>query len=237
MKKIVQNRSCFVWLLIFSLVVLWKGYFTVSVSAAERAVPDLSRKGSIAFVIQDSTSKAAISGSEISVYKVADAKYQDGDYVLEYAEEFPLSVSEYPLQTENDLESEALLGKTEEAARNVSPWEKGVSDTNGSITFQDLDLGLYLIVNTRAADGYGAFQSFLMTVPYLEGDTYIYDVTAYPKAGTTIEKTRTPVPEKTKTIIPSKIPQTGQLWWPVEVLSALGILLLILGISCKRRKA
>lgn len=31
-----------------------------------------------------------------------------------------------------------------------------------------------------------------------------------------------------------KLPQTGQLWWPVPVLLAVGLLLVLIGLICRR---
>lgn len=45
-----------------------------------------------------------------------------------------------------------------------------------------------------------------------------------------------PVPEPAPVPVPGpKIPQTGQLWWPVPVLTLAGLLVLLSGVFCRRR--
>ena len=46
------------------------------------------------------------------------------------------------------------------------------------MTFSNLKLGLYLLVQTRAASGYSKISPFLVTVPYLNSGVYIYEVDA-----------------------------------------------------------
>lgn len=45
----------------------------------------------------------------------------------------------------------------------------------------------------------------------------------------------TPTPSPTATP-PQKLPQTGQLWWPVPVLAVIGMVLVLLGFRVKRRE-
>lgn len=63
--------------------------------------------------------------------------------------------------------------------------------------------------------------------------------TATETTTTTIKSVTTvPVPEKpqTTTTIKGKLPQTGQLWWPVPVLAGLGIILISIGLRIRSRK-
>ena len=83
----------------------------------------------------------------------------------------------------------------------------------------------------------------------------IYAVSAAPKSGITtpppsVTPSHTPTPTHTPwptytphypivTYTPGKsyvyLPQTGQLWWPVPVLAALGVVLVISGLLLRRR--
>ncbi len=55
------------------------------------------------------------------------------------------------------------------------------SIANNVATFSDLELGLYIVVQTDVEDGYYSIMPFAVTVPTLEGDTYTYSVDASPK--------------------------------------------------------
>ena len=109
-------------------------------------------------------------------------------------------------------------------------------DDNGRAEWKDLELGLYLIVNTAAAEGYAPINSFLITVPRYLNESYVYDVTANPKAETANEAAANPPKQNTTTTISGgKLPQTGQLWWPVPILAIAGMLFLMFGWYRRRR--
>ena len=63
-----------------------------------------------------------------------------------------------------------------------------------------------------------------------DGKTLIYDINASPKAESEPVQ---PTPAPTPTPKPSdpKLPQTGQLNWPVPVLFGSGVLMLIVGFA------
>lgn len=51
----------------------------------------------------------------------------------------------------------------------------------GTVTFKDLEPGLYLLVQSQAAPGFSAFSPFFVGIPQEIGNTTIYDVSASPK--------------------------------------------------------
>ena len=94
---------------------------------------------------------------------------------------------------------------------------------NGVAKFNDLTSGLYLIYQEKAARGYSKLSPFLVTVPY-DG---VYDVTLDAKS----ELERNPSPtEPPKDDSDEKLPQTGQLNWPVPVMAVSGVLFLLFGL-------
>ena len=46
----------------------------------------------------------------------------------------------------------------------------------GNVIFENLPVGLYLLVQTEAAEEYNAVSSFLVSVPLQDGDGWIYNV-------------------------------------------------------------
>lgn len=104
------------------------------------------------------------------------------------------------------------------------------TNTSGTVKFGGLKPGLYLIIQETASKGYTAAKPFLVSVPYDMDGKYIYDVDATVKAE--LKPTTETVPtEPTKPTSPSgdKIPQTGQLTWPVPVLALTGMVFFVLG--------
>lgn len=148
---------------------------------------DLERTGSIKVTLRDSETEAAVPGGELTLYRVAEVKLDDGNLSFEYTNGFEDCGIELGDLSESDLALELAAKITNEmASTTVTVGENGVA------TFDNLDLGLYLIVQKTVAKDYSAINPFLVSVPMQEDDAYVYDVDALPKVGTVTHKT----PEK-----------------------------------------
>ena len=112
---------------------------------------------------------------------------------------------------------------------------------NGTCKFENLTPGLYLVRQGNASDGGVKINPFLVSIPGKDGS---YDVVGAPKKGVVVPVTPTPPSKTTPTPTPGNppstskkvLPQTGQLWWPVPVLCAAGLALVIGGFMLKRKK-
>lgn len=96
---------------------------------------------------------------------------------------------------------------------------------NGIGKFEDIPLGLYLIYQKTAASGYEKLSPFLVTVPY-DGGVHVC-VTSK----TELEREAEPTTEATtpSTSGGSKLPQTGQISWPIPWLAVTGMSMFVLG--------
>jgi len=104
-----------------------------------------------------------------------------------------------------------------------------VKVSHGKALFDDLSVGLYLIFQKDAAPGYNNLSPFLVTVPYTDDDGKLhYNVTVRSKTELFREPKKEP-PQPPKKPIGNKLPQTGQLTWPVPVLASSGMVLFALG--------
>lgn len=208
--------------------------FSVSIPSMAANVPDLTKRGSIKVNVKDTESKTSVSGGSLTLYQVALAETEDGNYYFQYTENFEDCGFEL-----GDLQSERLADDL--ADYIVKHQIKGMVTkeiSDGTAVFTNLPLGVYLIRQEKAAEKYCALSPFVVTVPMKDGDGYIYQVDASPKAGTV--KPEKPTPEKpdhpTTSTPPSKektpggkLPQTGQLWWPIPVLAFSGLLFFAYG--------
>lgn len=151
------------------------------------------------------------------------------------------------IRGENDEEWKVLASSLEDyiLREKLLPADSGKTDSRGLLTFpvrqQKLQHGLYLVLGHRHSQGGYQYEasSFPVLLPESdkEANDWIYNVTAYPKYHYTKEgieeKPDRPVP-----LLPSgKLPQTGQLWWPVPILFAAGILIIISGLICQRKRS
>ena len=107
------------------------------------------------------------------------------------------------------------------AAENDVSGRTGDLGPKGTACFYGLEPGLYLLVQEKAAEGYLPVEPFFVSIPHLS-DGVLYDhVEASPKCAP-----QSPSPG---------LPQTGQLRWPVALLTALGLLCLSAGLLLRRR--
>ena len=199
-------------------------------AALAAEMPELSRTGSVTVDILTTDDRSPVSGGTLTLYPVALAENQDGHYRFVLTPAFAACGMDPNVldSAEQDAETLAAFAQTAQLAGTAV----SVND-QGRAVFGDLALGLYLVVQDTPARGYSAIRPFLVTVPLREGDALVYDVYANPKPGTA-DALPTPVPSPTPTPGP-KLPQTGQLWWPVALLAALGVLLVAVGAALRRK--
>ena len=202
-------------LTLMSLVLL----ASLPITSYAHDVPDLDRDGSISLsLIYNNT---AITGGTFKLWRVGDVKEDDGNYSFEKAE----SISEYSGTLDNIGSSVLAEDLANFVNQNGVVPAAAVNNITGTISFTALKPGLYLIQQTKASNGYQSISPFLVSVPQNENGTYVYDVNAAPKIGTIVPTTPTP----SATPSGSKLPQTGQLKWPIPVLACAGMLMLAIG--------
>ena len=186
-------------------------------------VPDLDRYGSISLSLV--YNNVAVTGGTFKLWRVGDVKENDGNYSFEKAD----VISEYSGTLDN-ISSPALAENLAKYVHenDIASAASGNNST-GTIVFRALLPGLYLIQQTEASSGYQSVSPFLVSIPQNEDGTYIYDVSASPKVGTMIP-TQPTLPDG------SKLPQTGQLNWPVPVLAIAGMVIFLIGWAIHRTK-
>lgn len=191
--------------LFVSIVVLC----AMSMTALAHDVPDTSKKGSVHITMR--LGENAVPGGSITLYRVGAVAEDDGNYSFVLTGEFAdCGISLDDIQSARlakDLaahaKGHALVGATQKI------------DGNGSVSFRDLEPGLYLFVQSKAPEGYHKADPFLVSVPMMEDGSYVYDVDASPKVE--LEKKsdepeipETPVnPETPTTPTTPKTPVTG----------------------------
>ena len=190
-------------------------------------VPDASRLGSISIAMKHQGEP--IPGGSLTLYRVADVVSDDGDYLFAYTADF--AGCAIPVE---ELDSAQLPRELMEIARAKDLEGTTLElDEAGKVKFSDLEIGLYLLVQEKAAPGFKKVNPFLVSVPQNDDGHYIYDVNTAPKNLPGPEEEPTTPPEPTEPPKPGdpELPQTGQLNWPVPVLAVLGMLLVVAGFA------
>lgn len=153
-------------------------------------VVDLSRTGSIKVSLYDSETSEAVGGGTLTLYRVAKVQKDNANLSFVYTNGFEDCGVEL-----GDLSEGELAGRlAEKIAATAESTTVEISDL-GVAEFGDLEVGLYLVVQTTAAENYNVINPFLVSVPIQENGSYVYDVDALPKVGTAAKKTPEP-PDK-----------------------------------------
>lgn len=196
------------------------------------AAPDLTRTGSISMTMK--YEGKPVSGGNLMMYQVGTAEETNGSYSFVCSGDF--AECGYSL---TDIKSQKLMDQLlryiNENSNTVLGTTRQISK-DGTVSFGNLQPGVYLLRQTRAADGYECIEPFLVTIPLTIDGTYEYDVDASAKMSP-ISKTASGSTggssssggNSSSGSPGSKLPKTGQLNWPIPVLTISGLLLFAFG--------
>lgn len=160
-----------VGLLLVSLVMFFGLILTVSADNIA-----LTGKGSIEITLQEGTDNR-IQGAEITLYYIADAIEVNNN--LTYLKRSELFDCDIVL---DNLEDTNLVDEISKCNIDNTIKYVDITDMNGMVKYDNLDLGLYLVMQTNSVRGYSNFDSFLITIPKVEDNVWIYDIKAKPKS-------------------------------------------------------
>lgn len=148
-------------------------------AAAAGNTVDFERQGSLSVTLTDKATGEAVGGS-YTLYKVADVTAENGNLSYTFTADFAsCGISLDDISAENLAEHLAAYA----ADRGIAG-TSAVGDKNGKVKFEGLGLGLYLLVQTKASDGYYNAAPFVVSVPMSGDNEWIYDVDASPKTET-----------------------------------------------------
>ena len=152
--------------------------------------------GTIRVALYDSAKDKALSGGQLTLYRVAEVKRKNGDLSFEYCGDFYGCGIALGDLTDSTL-ADQLLEYMPQGARGTTK----TVDADGNAAFEDLELGLYLIVQSKASKGYAPIKPFLVSLPMAENGKWNYEVDASPKVGGYI-----PVNPDTPPVPPTPVP-------------------------------
>ena len=195
--------------------------------------------GSITFTMSYSVQggkNVKMNGGELQLYTVAYADSGNTGYFFNTKDGHFAGSAE--AKSIEKMDTKQLAEKNAELARKLAEKAKKVNADqtaaiqDGKAEFSGLRSGLYLIVMPKADKTGASITPFLISVPDKDGN---YAITAKPKPeikAPTQTVTPTPTPK-----VPGKpkLPQTGQLWWPVLLMAGAGIILVCGGMWLRRR--
>lgn len=204
-------------LLVFTAIVL---VFSMTSVVFAHDVPDPSRRGSIQVVMH--WGDTMVNGGTLMLYRVGAVQEDDGNYSFVPTGDFADWGEVFENIQAPELAEEL---KVYAMSKHLIGQQKTIAE-DGQVIFDDLDLGLYLLVQYQAAPGYSEASPFLVSVPRMENGEYQYDVNASPKVELTPEPSEPTTPP---TEPDPSLPQTGQLNWPIPILATAGLVLFAAG--------
>lgn len=156
-------------LILISLIIL------PSAKVSADTVVDFDRRGSIKITLKESTDNTYIEGSEITIYQVAVLKEKNNNIAFEYIEE----LKDCPNSLE-DLKEPSITLINYIKDKNI-PKISLKTNKEGLVQYNNLDLGLYLVMQTNNIKGYTIFSPFFIILPEYILDNWNYDINAFPK--------------------------------------------------------
>ena len=146
-----------------------------SVTTAFAADFDPLHPGSITVTLTEQYEKTPIVGAQLQVYYIATVGINtDGNLNYIFTPDFAQLGFEID-DPELVSKLEAYLSENQVASTTL------LTDEAGTAVLSNLPLGLYFIRQVNPAEGFAPCTPFLVTVPVVTNDGYIYDVNATPK--------------------------------------------------------
>lgn len=197
-------------------------------------LPDENRSGSL--TIQLSYDGDPLDGGMLTICRVGRIEIADGNSYFVLVD--PLTGG----PSLDDLDDPDLAAELAELADEMDLTVQRGEIVDGTAAFLGLKPGLYVVTQRPqdVTEGFDVIRPFLLSLPQWIDETYVYDLTAAPKVPLETEPTVPTIPseptEPDSPIIP-ELPQTGQLNWPVPILTILGLSFFTAGwILCFRHR-
>lgn len=215
---------------ILTFLIVLSVVLSCALSAYAHDVPEAREDCSIELIVRYAGED--ISGGTLTAIRVGYVDEEDGNYF--FSQELTGEKLEDIASAEAPETQRAFYNENKDSYEfytQTQPVE------NGKATFTDLPTGLYLIIQETAAEGFSKLGAFLVSVPYLKDGEYQYHVTASVKSQLEREPETEPTePPPTEPDVP-KLPQTGQLNWPVPLMAVAGLALFAVGwVLCFGKK-
>lgn len=139
---------------------------------------DMQTKRSLTIKVHDGN--IPVPGGELTIYQVGTITGSSEDPAFALLEGYKDSGANLNLVNDSST-AKTLLNYIQRKGIQGKVHSVG---SDATVTYPDLELGLYLVIQNKAADGYEAMAPFLISVPNYSETTgrYSYQVNAYPKA-------------------------------------------------------
>lgn len=132
---------------------------------------DFSKKGVV--TIELVVDQTKVRDAEISISLIARASEKDNNLDFVYLED----LGSCSVDSTFDLTSDQLSCIEKLELTSLTK----VTDEDGKVEFDNLDLGLYLVKQTNRVEGYSVFEPFLVMLPQVVDNVWSYEINSQPK--------------------------------------------------------
>ncbi len=141
---------------------------------------DPARRGTLTVIYRTAGDNTPMAGAEITLYRVGDGtvRADDEQYIFTYTREF----IDCRIGLTEPYDAALAEGLSKYAAGRKIAGQTEKTDRDGTVKFEGLTPGLYLVVQTGKAEGFSVCAPFLSCVPTADEREWIYDIDATPKA-------------------------------------------------------
>ncbi len=152
---------------------------SIGVSAVEPIVTD----SPVSLTLTYSYNGVVFEGEEVSLYRVGEVYPNSSFGLTEEFSAYALSLNTVKSQSEWNAIAQTAMSYV--VADSVSPTAAAVTDSEGKVSYTELQTGLYLVSGVRSDydKGYCSFDCFMIILPASNDDgTWSYKVEAKPKS-------------------------------------------------------
>ena len=140
-------------------------------------IVDFSKTGTIEISLNENITETPISGAEINIYQVAIPTSTNHNLAFTYLKDIENCEANL-----SNLQNQSLPNEISKCINNSNiPSQIKITNEQGIVNFDNLDLGLYLITQTNQVSGYSNITPFLVAIPKEDNNKWIYDIKATPK--------------------------------------------------------
>ena len=134
---------------------------------------DINKKGDLSITLK-TNNKEAIKGAEITIYQIAEIDIKNANLTYKVLNELE--------SCSINLNGQKIDNTTIQCIKQANiPSQAVLTDDTGISSFNNLDLGIYLILETKQVEGYSNFEPFFVNIPQEIDNEWIYTISSMPK--------------------------------------------------------
>lgn len=151
--------------------------FLTGTSVVSANTIDFSKKGNINISLLDNDNKG-ISNAEITIYKIANAVLKNANLAYENIEQLNSCNIDLSKINENSITQELI----DCVDKNANFKKTATTNDEGIVSFDDLDLAIYLVVQSKKVPGTSSIDPYMISIPQIEDNSWIYSINSIPKS-------------------------------------------------------